>query len=161
VISILNFGVLSRTSIPALEYLQSNDAKIVCYSSNRLASMLRNGGNVLLHLVGDNLQSFGRDQGREVLHISSGGSYESRVIEAFAAVKGSRGWEDPKYHLVISQHDYTTINRAALGLEKEDGCIAKMVVDADANEAWLVNLVRWLKPGSEFEDMMEFVLLNL
>jgi hypothetical protein len=87
---------------------------VVCYSTATLSAMCQKGGNVIRHLVGDNLETFAREQGSEALWIGSEGAPEERFAKAFKAVKASRGWDD-KFHLVVTPGGIRQITRARSG----------------------------------------------
>ena len=117
VISVLDFAMLDRTCIQKMERLQGRDIISVGYSTGTLVEMCwTNGGSAILHLVGDNLETFGRNQGSEQLGIGAEGTENERLAKAFKAVIQSRSWQG-KYHLVIAPSRLDNMTRSDLGIE--------------------------------------------
>lgn len=75
-----------------------------------MSKLLGQGANVFLHVIADNLETFGRDGGSELLRLSSTDAAE-RYSEAFFAVDSSRKWKG-RYHLIVVSEK--------LGLDPED-----------------------------------------
>ncbi|MBD8689593.1 hypothetical protein RHIZ_22190 [Rhizobium skierniewicense] len=103
-----------------------------------MSHLLGQGANLFLHVIADNLETFGRDGGSELLRLSSTDTAE-RYLEAFNAVKSLREWKK-RYHLVVVSK--------AFGLDPEDFNVSVEqghVMDVrDSNVRNVERVIEWL-----------------
>ena len=100
------------------------------------------GGNVLLHIVADRLETFASHKRGSQLLPRGEGTYGLRVIKAFKEVMERCNWEG-KYLFVVSPSSMIEVNITALGLDRTRSVLVR-VKDNEEGREWIGNAADWM-----------------